>query len=278
MILTLISYILVIALGLSVGSFLNVVIFRLEKKESLKGRSYCPRCKHILNWQDLIPIVSFFLLGRRCKYCSQKIYWQYPLVEILTGLIFLQIFNYQFSVINQLSTINIINFFFLWYISSILIVIFVYDLKFYLIPDSILLPAIVITFTYRMFENLIYWSLIDNWPLKIDNFSHVGTYLLASIIASGFFLLIFLVSRGKWIGFGDVKLAILLGLLLGFPAVLIGLFLAFLFGAIIGLSLMIFKGIKLKNEVPFAPFLIAGTFVTIFYGNSIILWYINLFV
>ncbi|OGZ68367.1 MAG: hypothetical protein A3D44_01720 [Candidatus Staskawiczbacteria bacterium RIFCSPHIGHO2_02_FULL_42_22] len=264
--------------GLCIGSFLNVVIYRLEKGEGfVGGRSYCPHCKHSLMWLDLIPVFSFLFLWGKCRYCGKKISVQYPMVEIATGLIFLLIFNFQFSwpvgaspqvLFNQFSIYQIINILFLWYIASSLIVIFVYDLKFYLILDSVLFPAIIITFLFRLLSSFF----IGNWVLGIGNF------ILAALIASGFFLLIFLISRGAWMGFGDVKLAILLGLLLGFPNILAGLFLSFFFGAIIGLILMLLQKKGLKSEIPFAPFLIAGTLVSMFFGDRIINWYFNFFI
>jgi leader peptidase (prepilin peptidase)/N-methyltransferase len=137
----------------------------------------------------------------------------------------------------------------------------------------VLFPAIVITFIYRLFGNLVNsnWILNSNFKFQISN------YLLAALIASSFFLIIFLISRGRAMGFGDVKLAVLMGLLLGLPNVLVALFLAFLFGAIIGVILMVFKKKSLKSEIPFGPFLIAGTFIAMLYGNQIIQWYLNFF-
>jgi len=152
---------------------------------------------------------------------------------------------------------------FMLYVSCSMIVIFVYDLKHYLIPDNVLFPAIIITFMYRLFSGVF----IGNWELEI------GHFLLAALIASGFFLSIFLISRGKWMGFGDVKLAILLGLVLGFPNILVALFLSFFFGAIIGIILMSLKKKGLKSEVPFGPFLIAGTIIALFWGSQIVSWY-----
>lgn len=287
--------------GLIIGSFLNCVIYRLEKEEKLTGRSYCPHCKYTLRWQDLIPVFSFLFLRGKCKYCAKKISWQYPLVEISTALVFLIIFNYQFfrlrqgfggqAIFNEFSTFNFINLFFLFYIASVLIVIFVYDLKYYLIPDNVLFPAIIITFIYRILD-FSYLDLIGNWKLESNlresllaqgNFATISNFLLAAFIASAFFLSIYLVSRGKWMGFGDCKLAILLGLILGFPNILVGLFLSFFLGAIIGVGLMIFnpstssgrvkKG--LKSQIPFAPFLITGTFLAMFFSDRIIQLYLK---
>jgi len=277
----LLFYLFSFLLGLVIGSFLNCVIYRLEKEESLMGRSYCPYCKHTLGWLDLIPLFSFLFLGGRCRYCGAKISVQYPLVEICTGIIFLLIFNYQFSIINEFSIFqfsNLTHLLFLFYVSSALVTIFVYDLKHFIIPDKIIFPAIIISFLYRLFENLSHWILIDNWSLKIENSYHILNFLLAALIASGFFLVIFLISRGRWMGFGDVKLAILLGLVLGFPDILAGLFLAFLFGAIIGSVAIFLQKKGLKSEIPFAPFLIAGTFTAMCWGSQIINWYTHFLV
>jgi len=268
----------VFVLGVCIGSFLNCVIYRLKQKRSLNGRSFCPHCKHKLSWQDLFPVFSFLLLRGRCRYCKKKISIQYPLVELATGIIFLLISNLVISnwILNSNFKFQISNFtesLFLFYITSVFIIIFIYDLKHYIIPDKILFPAIAITLVYQLFENLINsnWTLNSNFKFQISN------YLLAALIASSFFLIIFLISRGRAMGFGDVKLAVLMGLLLGLPNVLVALFLAFLFGAIIGVILMVFKKKSLKSEIPFGPFLIAGTFIAMLYGNQIIQWYLNFF-
>lgn len=261
------THIFVAVFGLVIGSFLNMVIYRLEKEEGFDGRSYCPHCKHTLNWKDLIPVLSFFTLKRKCRYCNRKISWQYPIVEISTALIFLLIFSFSAeggsSFGRQLTIFNFVNLLFSSYIVSSLIIIFVYDLKHYIIPDKVLFPAIGVASFY---------NLILDYKFLFTNL------VFAAIIASLFFLLIFLVSKGAWIGFGDVKLAILLGLFLGFPNILVALFLAFLFGAIIGLLLIIFSKKGLKSEVPFAPFLICGTFLALLFGQEIINWYTSLLI
>ncbi len=263
--------------GLIIGSFLNAAIYRLSlldfsfwKSLGGRNRSYCPRCKHPLAWLDLVPVVSFLLLQGKCRYCHKKISWQYPIVEVATGLLFVLIFKYQFSSISQLSSFNYQSFIalcFMFYVSCSMIIIFVYDLKYYLIPDNILFPAIGVAFIFHLFSGI----LIGNWILGF------GNSIAAAIVASGFFLCIYVVSRGAWMGFGDVKLAILLGLLLGWPNILVGLFLSFFFGAIIGVVLMLLSKKGLKSEIPFAPFLIAGTLVAMFWGEKIIYWYFNLF-
>jgi prepilin signal peptidase PulO-like enzyme (type II secretory pathway) len=251
---------IIFILGLTVGSFLNCVIYRLEKDESfLRGRSYCPNCKHKLSWQDLIPILSFLELQGKCRYCKKPISLHYPLVELATGTLFVGVFHITFP--------NFLLSTFYFIISSFLIIIFVYDLKQYIIPDEIIFPVIGIAFLY----NILYSYFIVHTSHFILNtfYSALG--------ASLFFLAIFLISRGKWLGFGDVKLAFFMGLFLGFPNILVALFLAFFIGAIIGLGLILKKKKTLKSEVPFGPFLVAGTFIALFFGNQIINWYLNLF-
>jgi prepilin signal peptidase PulO-like enzyme (type II secretory pathway) len=234
----------IIILGLIIGSFLNCVIYRLEKKRSfLKGRSFCPRCKHALNWLDLIPVFSFLALGGRCRYCHKKISYQYPLVEISTALLFLLAFKLHLPVFTYL-------------IIPFLVIIFIYDQKHYLIPDKVVYPAIALALIF--------------------NFQSFPDYILSALGAAAFFLTIVLVSREKWMGLGDVKLAFLMGLILGWPEILIALFLAFATGAIIGVSLIAANRKSLKSAVPFGPFLVWGTLIALFWGQNIINWYVGL--
>ncbi len=243
--------------GLCVGSFLNCVIYRLQTNEKIgKSRSHCPECGHILRWHDLIPLLSFLLLRGRCRYCGKQISVQYPAVEAATGALFLLIIsNFQFPVSNFQNLAEMV---YLLTISCFLIVVFVYDLKHYLILDKVIYPAIGIALAYQAI-----------------NFQagHFLNALFAACLASGFFASIVLASREKWMGTGDVKLAFLMGLLLGFPQILTGLFFAFLFGAIIGVGMIILKKKTLKSEVPFGPFLVTGTFTAMLWGEQILNWY-----
>lgn len=259
--------------GAIVGSFLNCVIYRLETGGNfLKGRSFCPRCKHVLSWQDLIPIFSFIGLGGRCRYCQQKISWQYPLVEISTAVIFLLIFNYQFLIFKQFLILNFLNLFFYWIIASFLIIIFVYDLKHYIIPDKIIYPAIATTFLYQLFRILDFEFILKFGFWNLD-FKILINSLISAFLASAFFFLIVFVSQGKWMGVGDIKLAFLMGLILSWPDISVALVSAFYIGAIFGLGLMTFGKKKMKSEVPFAPFLVTGTFLALFWGSELIDWY-----
>jgi len=254
-------YIFVLSFGLIVGSFLNCVIYRLEEGKSfLKGRSFCPDCKHTLSWRDLIPLLSFLILKGKCRYCQKKISWQYPSVELSTGILFLLIFNYTFP--NLLAT----GYWLL--VASFLIIIFVYDLKHYVIPDKVIYPAIMVSGIWY-FVSGIFLNLYTKYEILNTIYSAFG--------AAAFFLAIVLISRGKWMGVGDIKLAFLMGLILGFPNILAALFLAFLIGAIIGVGLVVSQKKTLKSEVPFGPFLVTGTFIALFWGENIINWYLNFF-
>lgn len=197
------------------------------------------------------------MLQGKCRYCKKPISWQYPLIEISTALIFLQISN-------QFSNLPITQVIFLLAISSFLIVLFVYDLKHYILPDKILLPAIGIVALY----NFGFW-ISDSFGIPTPPTSA----LLSALGAAGFFLFIFLVSRGSAMGFGDVKLAFLMGLFLGWPNILVALFTAFLSGAIVGIILILLKKKGMKSEVPFGPFLISGTFFALFWGADMVQWY-----
>jgi len=144
-------YFLIFVFGLSVGSFLNVVIFRLKTEESIiSKRSHCFQCGAVLKWHDLVPLLSFALTLGKCRYCGGKISWQYPMVEISTGLIFLLIFNFQ-----TLDFFNLLTVGYLLLLACFLIIIFVYDLKHYIIPDKIIYPAIGISFIYQLSNWLV---------------------------------------------------------------------------------------------------------------------------
>ncbi len=270
------AILIVFLLGLVVGSFLNCLIYRLETNQSFVfGRSRCPNCQHPLSGRDLIPVLSFIFLGGKCRYCQKKISWQYPLVEISTALIFLLIFNYQFLIFNQFP---IFNFIYLLFVSSCLIVIFVFDLKHYLIPDEVLYPAIIVTVLYRVSDCLKIgvWDLLGHWSLVIGNLKTLFNPLVSAFVAGLLFLAIYLITRGRGMGFGDVKLAFLMGLFLGFPKIVVAVFFAFLAGALIGLTLILLRKKTLKSQLPFAPFLVLGTFFALFFGQQIINYYLNL--
>jgi len=271
-------YLIIFLFGTMIGSFLNSVIYRTENRQSfIKGRSYCPACGHKLGFFDLIPVLSFFFLKGRCRYCGQRISWQYPIVEISTGLIFSLIFNFKFLISNGFLIFNfqtIISTIYLWIISALLIIIFVYDLKHYVIPDKAIYLATGVVLLYRLLEN----PAIGRLTLGAGISGGLMNPLAAAISVGFFFLLIWFFSKGKWMGFGDVKLAFLGGFFLGYPLVLIALFSAFLIGAIIGLGLVAAKRKRMTSQVPFGPFLATGVFIALFWGQTLIDWYLGLII
>lgn len=239
-----------------IGSFLNVVIYRLETKESIiKGRSHCLECGVVLKWYDNIPLLSFIFLRGRCRFCGQKISWQYPIVEIATASLFLLIFNFKFLIFKQFLIFNFIDLIYLWFIASVLIIIFAYDLKHYIIPDKIVYPAIVVSGI---------WYLVSGILIRNTKYELRDT-ILGAVLTALFFFLIVLITKGKGMGLGDVKLAFLMGLALGWPSILIALFLSFMSGAIVGIGLIAVGKKGLKSQIPFGPFLSASAiFVLVF--------------
>ena len=278
-------YFIIFILGLIIGSFLNVVIFRLENKEKIiNDRSKCLHCGHILKWSDLIPVLSFIFLKGKCRYCNNKISWQYPLVEIGTGVLFIMIMNYELRIMNYeylISNIqySILPLLFWFYITSALITIFVYDLKHYIIPDKVIYPAIIITFIYKLFG---IWNLpAQGWSASGGEFGILGPvlYLLFPAFVAGiFFYSIVIITKSKGMGGGDVKLAFLMGLILGWPIILLSLFLSFIFGSIVGIFLILIGKKKMGSMIPFGPFLIVGTFIGLFWGERLINWYLNIII
>lgn len=258
-------------IGLLVGSFLNVLVYRINAAESfIGGRSHCPDCKNTIVWYDNIPLLSFILLNFRCRYCKKKISWQYPLVEFVTGIIFAFV-GWKFFILEDSET-WLAAFYYL-VISSSLITILVYDYLYMEIPGLVLWPAIGFSIAYNLVTD---WAGADLIKDPLASLTYSGA--LAAFLAFLFFFLLSSLSRERWMGMGDAYLAILLGLILGWPQILLGLFLAFAIGSLYGVILIILKKKSLKSQVPFAPFLVIGTFIAVFFWAPIADWYAKLFI
>ncbi|MBU2265325.1 prepilin peptidase [Patescibacteria group bacterium] len=297
-------YVFIFILGSAIGSFLNVIILRLRSgqvcrlatgEDIVKKRSHCPKCGQVLRWSDLIPVVSFFILRGRCRDCKGKISWQYPAVEAATGLLFLAIFIFLFPELVEgfkilafdfasLRSGDIIGVFYFLYLISSLVVIFVYDLRHYIIPDKVLFPAIGVALGYRIFDAFAinpFRPLLNlrggEGELLINALTIIYPYLLSALVASAFFLLLILITRGRGMGLGDAKLAFLMGLILGWPNILFALFLAFFGGALFGVSLIILGRKTLKSQIPFGPFLIGGTIILLLFGQFFWEWQERIF-
>lgn len=252
-------------LGLCVGSFLNVLIDRLPKEEQVfRGRSYCDHCHHQLAWYDLIPVLSWLCLRGRCRYCYSPISWQYPVVEIITGLSFVFIYQWVMSWCSASLDCCVATLLH-GYIASSLIVIFFTDLKYQIIPDKVVFSGIGLALLFHLFHR-------PRSPFAYAS-GHLGGVLPAGLGAAGFFLCLFLLTRGKGMGMGDVKLALFMGLFLGFPKIVIAFYLAFLTGALLGVILILLKKKKFGEHIPFGPFLVGGTLGAMFWGEKILrLW------
>jgi prepilin signal peptidase PulO-like enzyme (type II secretory pathway) len=259
-------------LGLAVGSFLNVVVYRLRMAETLvMDRSHCPHCKETIVWYDNIPVISFILLKFRCRNCHEKISWQYPLVEILAGILFVLV-GYYFFQIDQ--TFSWIASAYYLAIISFLLVILVYDFLYMEIPSIVLALGIFLAIVFNLFADGSKEIFLGMQALDFSTYSGV----LAAIVSFSFFFLMVAVSKEKWMGMGDAYLVIFLGLIVGWPNILLALLLSFSFGALAGIGLILGKKKKMGSQLPFAPFLVLGTIVTIFWHEPVIRWYLNLFI
>ncbi|HRZ95573.1 MAG TPA: prepilin peptidase [Candidatus Moranbacteria bacterium] len=257
-------------LGLLIGSFLNVLVYRIHVAEDLVfSRSHCPHCKKMIEWYDNIPLLSFILLKFRCRNCRKKISWQYPLVELSTGIIFAAI-GAKYFIVQDISSWAATLFFL--GAAGFLLAILVYDWLYMEIPEILIWPA-------------VFWSLAFNLFLDWNRGAFSGeildvrTYsgILAAFLAFTFFFLLSAFSKEKWMGMGDAYLAVFLGLVLGWPEILLALFLSFFIGSVCGIILIAFGKKKMKSQVPFAPFMVAGAFAAFFWFQPIVDWYFGLF-
>lgn len=255
------ALIIVFVFGIVLGSFLNVLILRFYSDESvLVGRSHCTNCRHVLGVWDLLPLVSFFILGRKCRYCGKKISWQYPAVELATGILFSAaclILNFNFQILD----FKLFNLLWMWFVICVMIVVFVYDLKYYLILDKVIYPAAVAAL------------FVSPFVFGTPSWRNFAGAVIAAAIGGGFFLLQYLLSHGKWIGGGDIKLGALMGLILGVGNLFVALFFAYVIGAIFGIFLVAAKKKTMQSQIPFGTFLAVGTMVALFWGEKIIQWY-----
>jgi leader peptidase (prepilin peptidase) / N-methyltransferase len=244
-----INLIFVFVGGLFVGSFLNVLVDRMARDESpFGGRSYCEHCRRPLSWPDLVPLFSFLFLRGRCRYCKSKIPLWLPLGELVTGLIFALVFFWSWGLAWWLVTLRLL-------IASFLVVIFLADLKYRLVYGAIIYPALAAIFIYQL--------------IVLGGLVNLANPLLSSALTGLFFYGLYLLTGKKGLGFGDVQIGFLLGLLLGYPSIVVCLYLSFLTGAFMGLILMITGKAKLKTAIAFGPFLVFSTFIAWPFGKEI---------
>lgn len=248
--------------GLIMGSFLDCLLRRLKNGESILGRSACPGCHAQLAWYDNIPLFSFLILRARCRRCRQPISWQYPLIEAVTALLFAAAFWRIASFAGAVEGWRLHEWLLLlrdWIFLFALAGVFISDLRWYLIFDEIVLPAGVAVFLLNI-------AIGTPWPIL----------LLSATIGTGFFLLQYAVSRGRWIGGGDIRLGFLLGAGLGWPLVVPAIMIAYLVGAPVGVLLISVGRKEWGSRLPLGVFLCIGALAALFYGQPLIDWYLHL--
>lgn len=277
-------------LGLCLGSFAGAQVWRLrarqlaedkkagepyDKKEykqlaqlrvhtGVDDRSRCLSCHHQLAWYDLIPLVSWVSTGGKCRYCRVGIGFFEPLIELSTAALFVLAYNTWQPMLTQPVLLTQ---FILWLIAIVMLVILsAYDLKWFLLPDKIIYPLIGVSILYAVLS-------LSQTSNMADSLVSLGG---AVLIFSGIYLILWLVSSGQWIGFGDVKLGLVLGLLLGkWELALLALFLANLIGCLIVIPGLLTKKLTRTTQVPFGPMMIAGFFIAAQWGGHIIDWYLS---
>lgn len=237
-------------LGLLIGSFLNVCIYRIPRHEEIVVTpSHCMACGHELKWYELIPVFSYIGLGGKCRNCKIKLSIQYPMIELLNGAAYLGLYVY-YGVSAEL--------FIYAALFSALMVVFMIDLKTLTIPNSLVIVITVIGLS-RMITDLNQWL----------------NYVIGFFVVSVILLLIAIITRGK-MGGGDIKLMAAAGLVLGWQNIILALVIGAFLGAIIGLSLIGFKVVERKQMIPFGPYLAAGIMISAIFGDIIWLWYLEL--
>jgi leader peptidase (prepilin peptidase) / N-methyltransferase len=240
----------VTALGLIIGSFLNVVIARLPEGASIFGpRSACPRCGQPIAWYDNVPVVSFALLGARCRTCRGPISWRYPVVELTTAALFLAAYLRMGWTVQLAPTLVLI---------AALVAITGIDLDHQIIPDAITLPGIALGFAASFLPGGVGWF----------------SSLLGVLAGGALFFAIIVLSRGG-MGGGDLKLGAMLGAFLGWQLVLLSILLAVLAGGAVAVALLALGRKGRKDPVPFGPFLALGGAVTALGGDPLLAWYLG---
>jgi prepilin signal peptidase PulO-like enzyme (type II secretory pathway) len=269
--------------GLIFGSFVNAFVWRLHETEELvgrkgkaaterrkalsitKGRSMCTHCGHELAAKDLVPVLSWVSLGGKCRYCKAPISWQYPLVELATAALFVlsyAVWPYALHGVGVFQFVCWLGFLVAFMALAI------YDLRWFILPDRIVYPLIILALADVLVTAI--------WGHAVGS---LWRPLAGAAIIFGLFYGLLQVSGGKWIGGGDVKLAVVLGLLAGSPVkAFLLIFISSLLGTIVSIPILARGKAGLKIQIPFGPYLLAATVIVMLYGDSMVTWYQNLLV
>jgi leader peptidase (prepilin peptidase)/N-methyltransferase len=249
-------------LGLIFGSAINAMVWRLHNGKSwAKGRSVCTECGHVLAARDLIPVLSWLELRGKCRYCH-KPFQDSPWVELTAMLVFavsLVVLGVPETAAEGVRLV------FWLVIAVMLLVLAVYDARWMILPNKVMLPLLMVAGAYTISLAL----LAGDWRVLVGP-------LEAAVLAGGGFWLLVWGSRGRAMGGGDIKLAAAMGLILGVQATMVAMLVAFNLGALVGLWLIATRRKSRRDHIPFGPFLVAGTFVAFWWGRDLVEWYFRI--
>lgn len=279
------------AFGAAVGSFLNVVSLRynpekfLLSREVIGGRSRCPKCGRELRWFELVPVLSFLLQGGSCRRCGAKISLQYPIVEILSGLIFVFVPQHiQNPYLLPTAPTDYYLLVALWVLIFLaLLLLSLIDFRLSIIPDEAniflaILGVFIVLVARSDFGVAAQGSFLGSYAALFGLRGDIWlNHIAAALIAAAIFSFIILITRGKGMGIGDLKLVVPLGLIFGWPDIVLIIGVGFVAGALVGVTLMLSKGKTLKSQVPFGPFLAAAAAIIYFFGYQLMNFYFKLF-
>ncbi|PIR74861.1 MAG: hypothetical protein COU35_00095 [Candidatus Magasanikbacteria bacterium CG10_big_fil_rev_8_21_14_0_10_47_10] len=246
-------FVIAIIAGLLLGSFLNAWVWRTRHMFALSGRSVCPACVRVISWYDNIPIISYIVLAGNCRHCSSRIPLSYVFVEAWLPLAFVGT-----AVLSDSSSLTAA-LAFQWFIIFLLTFVFIYDAKYRLILDrATTIPAVILFGAF--------WYLGIHTP---------QTMLIGAVVGAGFFWFQYVLSQGRWIGGGDMRLGFFMGVVLGWPLILVALFLAYIVGAAVGVGMLALRKKDLQSATPFGTYLSAATLVTLLWGQRLLDWYMT---
>lgn len=258
----------IFVIGLCVGSFLNVVVMRTLAGEAfVTGRSRCDHCRRVLAWYELIPLFSFVVLRGRCRTCQREIDIMHPVVELITGALFLWwwLIGFAFFRLTE-APLTIIQPLFWLSIGVVLLTTAVIDVRAMIIPDWSTVGIFLSTLLYRMIV----------FSAGIYRAEDAAAAMFGAALMLSLFLALWLITRGRGMGFGDVKLVFSLAFLVGWPNSIVMVFLAFVLGALVGMLLLVAGKARWKQPLPFGPFLVAGSVLTLLWGTDLLRWYLSL--
>lgn len=239
-----------VVFGLVFGSFLSMLVPRLHNQEKgiVKGRSHCAECKHLLVAADLVPLLSYLFQRGRCRYCKKPISAWYPATELIVLAL---------SVGLALLVPNFESWLFHFPLAFVVAFVFIYDLRYQEIHEAVLLPGIVYA--------AIWGCVMLGWQ----------STLLAMAIGGAFFGIQYVVSKGRWLGSGDIEIGLFMGAVLGWPQILLGIFSSYLLGSVIGIVLLLTKKAQQNSAIPLGPFLMIGTVLSFVWGEKLLSLYLN---